>query len=104
MSAALKSATGSTSFGLRRTASLEEFLDKDKEEVSIELNQPPIYKRKTSEDSSRLSRKSGESYYTYIITYRHYFLFGLAYSICNCKLFSKYHFEKLFLFFPLVSL
>ena len=67
MSAALKSATGSTSFGLRRTASLEEFLDKDKEEVSIELNQPPIYKRKTSEDSSRLSRKSGESYYTYII-------------------------------------
>ena len=60
MSAALKSATGSTSFGLRRTASLEEFLDKDKEEVSIELNQPPIYKRKTSEDSSRLSRKSGE--------------------------------------------
>ena len=99
MSAALKSATGSTSFGLRRTASLEEFLDKDKEEVSIELNQPPIYKRKTSEDSSRLSRKSGESYYTYIIAGT-IFLFGLAYSIC--KLFSKYHFEKLFLFFPLV--
>merc|ERR1712110_1011239 len=54
MSAALKSATGSTSFGLRRTASLEEFLDKDKEEVSIELNQPPIYKRKRSEKIPRL--------------------------------------------------
>merc|ERR1711944_356263 len=61
MSAALKSAKGSSSFGLRRTASLEEFLDKDKEEVSIELNQPPtIYKRKTSEESTRPSRKSGK--------------------------------------------
>ena len=67
MSAALKSAKGSSSFGLRRTASLEEFLDKDKEEVSIELNQPPtIYKRKTSEESTRPSRKSGKLFFPVI--------------------------------------
>lgn len=56
MSAALRSS--STSGGLRRTASLEDFLDKDKEEVSIELSvhhQPP--KQQPSEDR-RFQRKS----------------------------------------------
>ena len=49
MSAAFKSSATS---GLRRTASLEDFLDKDKEEVSIELNQPRMtkFQKKNNED------------------------------------------------------
>ena len=48
MSAAFKSSATS---GLRRTASLEDFLEKDKEEVSIELNQPRVTKfQKKNED------------------------------------------------------
>lgn len=81
MSAALRSS--STPGGLRRTASLEDFLDKDKEEVSIELSvhhQPPKqssegrFQRKSSSDerssrsrtaatgvASHVNRKARES-------------------------------------------
>ena len=66
MSAALRSSTTANPGGLRRTASLEDFLDKDKEEVSIELNvhQPKVtvqqgrYQRK----DERTSRASGHRF------------------------------------------
>lgn len=57
MSAAFKSSATS---GLRRTASLEDFLDKDKEEVSIELNQPRMTKfQKKNNEDLRPSRRTG---------------------------------------------
>ena len=51
MSAAFKSSALTS--GLRRTASLEDFLEKDKEEVSIELNQPRVTKFQKKSDDLR---------------------------------------------------
>ena len=71
MSAALRSSTTANAGGLRRTASLEDFLDKDKEEVSIELinvHQPKVtspqqgqgrYQRKDERTSRRTAAGSG---------------------------------------------
>ena len=53
MSAAFKSSV-LTSGGLRRTASLEDFLEKDKEEVSIELNQPRVTKFQKAKNDTDL--------------------------------------------------
>ena len=72
MSAALRSSSTANAGGLRRTASLEDFLDKDKEEVSIELinvHQPKVtpqqgqgqgrYQRKDERTSRRTAAGSG---------------------------------------------
>lgn len=74
MSAALRSSSNSANGSLRRTASLEDFLDKDKEEVSIELEPkamvaPTKFRKSAEERPSRrsagvagqVSRKSRES-------------------------------------------
>merc|ERR1711881_633830 len=69
MSAALRSSSSANPGGLRRTASLEDFLDKDKEEVSIELNvhEPKVtvqqgrYQRKDDRPSRRSAATSGSS-------------------------------------------
>ncbi len=73
MSAALRSSSSAANGGLRRTTSLEDFLDKDKEEDSIELqpkivqNRGRFQQRKVSNDrrsngvASQVSRKSRES-------------------------------------------